>query len=121
MMSSKITDFVARRLNSIIRQISEIENSKKSVGFERVEIVWNSYAELHQSILREMSDLGEFFPDYKPHDVKYADHLIELTKTKVRELADHFSLTLDIDKTESVPSTVITQNQVVSQTNVQTQ
>ena len=117
----KIPDFVAMRLNSIMRQVNEIEQSKIQPSFDQVEIVWNAYAELHQNILEHMEGrLDEFFPKYKPHNVQFSNLLTELTKLRVRELADHFLLNLDVDQTNSSPDTIITQNQFVSQSNLQT-
>jgi len=118
-MTDKAPDFVARRLNSIIKQISDIEKSDKISSFNHAEVIWSAYSELHGNILEHM-ELDEFFPDFKPHNAHHSEELLEVIKTRVREIADHFLLTLDIDKTNSVPNTQITQNQYVSQTNVQT-
>ncbi len=91
----KIPDFVSRRLNSIIKQVSDIEQFQKKPSFDQVEIVWNAYSELHQNILENMETrLGEFFPDYKPHNVQYSSLLLELTKTRVRELNYNISMGL---------------------------
>ncbi len=118
-MTDKAPDFVTRRLNSIIKQISDIEKSDKISSFNHAEVIWSAYSELHENILEHM-ELDEFFPDFKPHNAHHSEELLEVIKTRVHEIADHFLLTLDIDKTNSVPNTQITQNQYVSQTNVQT-
>lgn len=118
-MENEIPPFVAKRLNSIMKQVMEIEQTGKIPSFNRVEIIWNAYSELHGSILEHM-EVDEFFPDYKRYSVGDSEVILELIKTKVREIADNFSLTLEIDKTNIIPSTQITQNQFVTQTNVQT-
>ena len=43
-------------------------------------------------------DLDEFFPKYTPHTAGHSEVILEKTKTRIRELADYFKLTLDIDK-----------------------
>ena len=118
-MTDQAPDFVARRLNSIIKQVFELEKTGKTPSFERAEVIWGAYSELHKKIVEHM-EFDEFFPDFKPHNVGHSEDLLEVIKTRVREIADHFSLTLDIDKPYSVPTTQITQTQIVSQTNVQT-
>ena len=118
---NEIPKFVAMRLNSIIKQVNELEQSKKTPTFEEVEVVWKAYSELHHSILDNMtSQLDEYFPKYRVHNVQQSDTLLQLTKTRVREIADHFLLKLDIDQSNSFPTTLVTQNQIVSQNNVQT-
>ena len=118
-MDDEAPDFVARRLNSIIKQVTDIEKSGKTASFNRAEIIWSAYSELHGDIVEQMN-VDEFFPDYKPHNAHHSEEMLELVKTKIRAIADYFSLTLDIDKTSLVPNTQITQNQYVSQINVQT-
>lgn len=118
-MTDKAPDFVARRLNSIIKQVFDIEKSGKIASFNRAEVVWNAYSELHGNILEHM-EVDNFFPNFKPHNAQHSEELLEVVKTRVREIADHFSLTLSIDKVNSIPSTQITQTQIVSQVNVQT-
>ena len=117
-MENEVPDFVVRRLNSIMKQVTDIEKSGKIPSFERANIIWTSYAELHKNILEEMV-VSEDFPNY----VLYSGHsedALELIKTRVREIADHLAITLEIDKIHPIPHTQITQNQFVTQTNVQT-
>ena len=97
-MTAHAPDFVARRLNSIIKQILDIEKSGKIPSFNRAEIIWNAYSELHGNILEHV-DVDNFFPDFRPHNVHHSEELLEIVKTRIREIADNFLLTLDIDKT----------------------
>jgi|CXWL01.1.fsa_nt_gi hypothetical protein len=112
-------EFVARRLNSIIKQITDIERTGKTPSFDRCEVVWNAYSELHQNIIENI-ELDDFFPKYTEHNASHSEVLLEKIKTKIRELADYFSLTLDIDqKTQSGPVMAQYQNQVSTQINLQ--
>lgn len=117
-MNNQTPTYVVRRLNSLMRQVTDIENMKKVQSFERVEVIWKAYVKLHQQI-SENVDVDESFPrlndNEKPHD---SDILLELIKTQIREIADNLSVDLDVDKTNTVPNTMF--SQYISQTNVQT-
>ncbi len=118
-MIKEVPPYVIRRLNSLMRQITDIENMGKVAQFERAEVIWDAYAKLHQEMLSNMTT-GEFFPEYEPHNAHHSDIMLELIKTRIREIADNLSIDLEIDKTNASPSTIINQTQNVIQTNVQT-
>jgi len=118
-MNQKTPPYVIRRLNDLMKQIIDIENTQKIPQFERVEVIWNSYSELHHQILDNM-ETDEFFPQYNAHKASHSQVLLELIKTRLREMASNLSVDLEVDKTmQSSPSTIITQTQNVFQNNVQ--
>jgi len=117
-MNEQAPPYVIRRLNSLMRQITDIENTKKIPQFDRVEVIWNAYAELHQQIAENM-ETDEFFPEYREHKAGHSEILLELIKTRIREIADNLSIDIEIDKANISPNTVINQIQNVTQTNVQ--
>lgn len=118
-MGKESPPYVIRRLNSLMKQIVDIENTGKVPQFERVEVIWNAFTTLHQEILLNI-ETDEFFPPYQPHNAHHSEILLELIKTRIREIADNLSIDLEIDRIISSPNTVINQTQNVIQTNVQT-
>lgn len=116
---SETPSFVIRRLNSLMQQIIDIENRHETPAFDRVQVIWNSYAELHKT-MEENMQVDEFFPQYVEHNARHSDELLELIKTRIREIADNLSVDLAVDKVNVSPNTIINQIQSVSQTNIQT-
>src|SRR5437762_12941294 len=113
-MKKDAPPYVIRRLNSLMRQVIDIENMEKVPQFERVEVIWDAYAKLHQEMLLSM-DTDEFFPAYKNHNAHHSEILLELIKTGIREIADNLAIDLEVDKTNTSPNTIITQTQNVIQ------